>query len=241
MLSSSKKRNTNPNTITEPLLKIPAYDYTAITVWTVTIPAGTSQSEMMPTFKEKMGDALKLMQLFCQSFCILHPTDDKAQRYYAAEEFPPLFVHLRNHMNFRDKRNFNSGMMNKWSRKIIVSIKIGMKEEPKKLLTSAQIYLNTTDVKIDYQPLQEYNHGDQLYQINYPNWANPDLTGKALQDFLIKFQKNMMKTWPRLYPKSVHGKPFPKLAMKQDLPLITPYQPRKGVPAKTPPIGKLST
>ena len=75
----------------------------------------------------------------------------------------------------------------------MVTIKIGTKEEPKELLTSAQIDLNTTDMKIDYQPLQEYKHGDRLYLINYPNWANSDLTGKALQDFLIKFEKNMMK------------------------------------------------
>ena len=44
---------------------------------------------------------------------------------------------------------------------------------------------------------------------------------------MIKFKQYMVKTRPRLYPECVHGKDFPRLAMKQDWPQNTPYQPRK--------------
>ena len=164
---------------------------------------------MMPLFKDKISKAMKLMQLFDQSLCIIHPTDEEAQRYYSSEEFPALFVHLRNHMSFKDQRNFNSGTMNKRSRKIIVTIKIGTKEEPKELLSSAQIDLNSTDVNIDFQPLQEYNHGERLYLINYPTWSNPDQTCKSLRTHLIKFEKHMVKTRPKFIQRVFMDNPSP--------------------------------
>ena len=209
--------------------KIPAYDHTGYIELSVWVPQGTPKAEVRGTWEDIIADGLEALQMNDPSVCILREDDlDDQERIYGKQDMPDRFKQWRNFIKAENENVLGMAAPKDKKRKIVCSVKMGFKEDPKQFLSDSLVDLAQVDgIQFFYKHIQALDTSRKLMLMYAPNSVPMDTYASEVQKLLEAREKEWTVKNPHLWDKRVHSGEFPEIKCILDWGRGTKWEERK--------------